>query len=66
MKTFLPKKKLNHGEVYRIPVFKRRYRKLFETILNDCYKYAAAAAINAEINHSQSKLSVYIVKCHIS
>jgi hypothetical protein len=42
-KKFLPKKKSNHGGLFVDSLaLKEKDSKLFRTILNDCYKYAAA------------------------
>jgi hypothetical protein len=46
MKISSQKKKLNHGKVLQI-VLHAVNRKLFMSMLNDCYKYAAA--INAKV-----------------
>ena len=48
MKIFL-QKKLNHGKSFANNLSSKEDRELFEKMLNDCYKYAAA--INAKANH---------------
>jgi hypothetical protein len=67
MRILSQKKKLNHGSVLQITYLQRKkVRELYEKMLNDCYKYAAAINAKGQPFPAEPLIMALLLSQHIN